>query len=56
MGQSVWTVGGILGFGGQTVEGIDLIPGDDEIGQALEETKLSILSFTFILGFELAFQ
>ena len=56
VGQSVWTVGGILGFGGQTIEGIDVIPGDDEIVPALGETKLSIVSFTFILGFELAFQ
>jgi len=56
VGRSVWTLGGILGFGGQTIEGIDLIPGDEEIGQALEETKLSVISFTFILGFELAFQ
>ena len=56
VGQSVWTLGGILGFGGQTIQGIDLIPGDDEIGQALDETKLSVMSFTFILGFELAFQ
>jgi hypothetical protein len=56
VGRSVWTLGGILGFGGQTVEGVDLIPGNDEIGQALEETQLSVISFTFILGFELAFQ
>jgi len=56
VGQSVWTVGGILGFGGQEIGGIDVIPGDDEIISALEETKLSIVSFTFILGFELEFQ
>jgi hypothetical protein len=56
VGRSVWTLGGILGFGSETIEGINLIPGDDEIGQALEETRLKVISFTFILGFELAFQ
>lgn len=56
VGQSVWTLGGVLGFGGETVPGIELLPGDDDLGTAIDETKLSYLSFTFILGFELAFQ
>ncbi len=56
--RSVWTLGGVFAFGGEDIAGIDLLPGEEENDQIgiPDETRLNYSRFTFILGFELAFQ